>query len=162
MKLRIQTLAVLTSLTFIFPVGALAEQKIVREVPLKAAENFEGTRVAFTPGDKYHNVTLMISGPADYYAEVFSRSGIPEISLGKHGKVVDGFFNYQMTAATSQVVEIVNRRLNNGREDILGKVPSKRNVGAALSGTFCVEDGKIRPFKDIPEEGKGGDREKAQ
>ncbi len=134
----------------LLPGIALAEQTVTREQPILASEQFEGTRVSFKPGARYSNATLIITGPADYQAEVFNRSTLPSLDLRKYGKVVDGYFRYQLTAATDQKVEILNPGLNNGRDDI----PGAKMLGANLSGVFCVKDGVIVKVEDIPE-GKG-------
>lgn len=134
----------------LLPGMALAEQSVVKEVKISASEQFEGLRVAFKPGAKYSNATLIITGPAEYQAEVFNKSTLPSLDLQKYGKVVDGNFRYQLIAATDKRIEILNPGLNNGRDDI----PGSKMVGAQLSGVFCVKNGKIVPFEDIPE-GKG-------
>ncbi len=153
MKFRWPTLGALASIAVILPGTSLALEQLTREQPIAAKELFEGTVVSFEPGGKYQNVTLIVTGPRNYQAEVFSKSGLPSIPLEKFGKLVDGVFNYQLTAGTFEEIEIINPGLNNGRDD------SRRTntVGAQLSGRFCIKDGVIVALKDIPEE--GGNRE---
>ncbi|MEX0343966.1 MAG: hypothetical protein AB3N20_03520 [Rhizobiaceae bacterium] len=134
----------------LLPGIAQAGQTAIKEEKIVATEVFEGLRVAFKPGAKYANATLIITGPADYQAEVFNKSTLPSINLEKYGKVVDGNFRYQLIASTGKKIEILNPGLNNGRDDI----PGSKLAGAQLSGIFCVKNGKIVPFEDIPE-GKG-------
>lgn len=151
MTKRWLTIGVLAGAALLLPGIAQAGQTIIKEVRIAASEQFEGTRVAFKAGGKYENATLIITGPAEYQAEIFNRSSLPSIQLDKYGKVVDGIFHYQLTAAISgSRIEILNPGLNNGRDDI----PGAKMAGAQLSGTFCVKDGKIQPFEDIPE-GRG-------
>ena len=134
----------------LLPGMAHAEQTVVKEQSIVASELFEGTRVAFKAGARYSNATLIITGPADYQAEVFNRATLPSLDLQKYGKVVDGYFRYQLIAATDQKVEILNPGLNNGRDDI----PGAKMLGAQLSGVFCVKDGVIAKVENLPE-GKG-------
>ncbi len=148
MKLRILNIGALACAALMLPAIAHGGQTIVKEERLAASEAFEGTRLAFKPRGKYSNATLIVTGPAEYYAEIYNPSSLPSLNLEKYGKVVDGFFSYQLIAATDKKIEILNPGLNNGRDDI----PGAKRVGVQLSGTFCIKNGVIAPFEDIPEE----------
>ena len=141
------SIGAITGAALLLPDIAFAEQTVIKEEPIAATELFEGTRVAFKPGAKYSNATLIVTGPADYQAEVFNRASLPSLDLRKYGKLVDGYFHYQLTAATDKKVEILNPGLNNGRDDI----PGTKMLGANLSGVFCVKDGVIVKVDNIPE-----------
>ncbi len=153
MKLSLSALAALAGVALVSPGTSLALEEFTPEVPIDAKEKFDGTLVSFRAGEtgeRYRNVTLIITGPRDYQAEVFSRDSLPSIPLENFGKLVDGVINYHMTAATKETLEIINPGLNNGRDGN----SRPRTVGAQLSGRFCIKDGRIVRFKDILEKEK--------
>lgn len=148
MKIPWPALGALAGIALILPGSSSAFETITREKPIAATQVFGGTTVAFKPGGIYKNVTLIVTGPADYQAEVFKKDGIPSISLERFGKAIDGTFSYHMTAATTEISQIINPGLNNGRDDI----PGTKAVGAALSGQFCIKNGVIAEFDPRPED----------
>jgi hypothetical protein len=125
-----------------------AEPPAEKREPL-AVEAFSGNTVMFDLTGAYHNVTVTVVGPWNYHAEAFAKKGVPPIELERYGKVLDGLYHYELTAASSGKLVEVRPGLNNGR----GQAPRTRQYQAAeLTGSFRVEDGKILPRDDTPEE----------
>ncbi len=90
-----------------------------------SAEKLGGTKVGFLLKDLLGNATLTVSGPDSYHASAFSKSGALAIDLGESGRVEDGLYTYQITAATADLAT-VRTPLNNGRD----KEPKQQRVGA--------------------------------
>lgn len=107
---------------------------------LPATEQFSGTKIGFQLKDGYASVRLSVSGPKDFHASVFARSGVPTIDLRKYGKVEDGPYVYELTAATAEKME-ARTKLDDGR----GAGARTAYRGVATSGTFMVKDGAIVP-----------------
>ena len=95
--------------------------------------------VAFMLKRPLSNSTLSVSGPDDFHARVYSKSGEVAIDLGKFGALEDGVYHYDITAATDQPAK-VRTPLDNGRDAKANVAP---RLGVAMSGTFTVKDGKI-------------------
>jgi hypothetical protein len=85
------------------------------------------------------NATLRVSGPNGFYMQTFSRSGSVALQLGAAGRLPDGLYHYEVTAATAQRVPNPNRLLNSGRMN----EPAMVNVGTSRFGTFNVKNGAI-------------------
>ena len=109
-----------------------------------AAEQFGGTSIGFLLKSSLSRATLSVSGPDAFHASVYSESGAIALDLGKFGPVEDGFYKYEITAATDQPMR-VRTPLNNGRDE---KVKFTLHKGVAMNGTFRVKDGKI--VKPVP------------
>jgi hypothetical protein len=99
------------------------------------------------------NATLTITGPDGFYRQTFSRSGSVALQLGAAGRLPDGIYNYEVTAATGQKVPNRNT-LDNGR----GQEPAMVAVGVTRSGTFLVKNGAIVQTPATLE-GASGDRD---
>ena len=82
--------------------------------------------------------TLTVTGPDGFHMQTFSRGGSVALQLGAAGRLPDGIYNYEVTAAAGQKVPNRNT-LDNGR----GKEPAMVNVGVTRSGTFLVKNGAI-------------------
>ena len=106
---------------------------------LTADQRFTETGVAFDLKGPYSNVTLTVSGPDDFHASAFSRSGAPAIDLRRVGAVADGAYTYQLTAATGEKVK-TRTPLDDGRDRRATSEPLK---GVSTSGTFHVRNGVI-------------------
>ncbi|MGH6926328.1 MAG: hypothetical protein ACRED5_21575, partial [Propylenella sp.] len=68
--------------------------------------------------------TLTVTGPDGFYRQTFSRGGSVALQLGAAGRLPDGIYNYEVTAATGQKVPNRNT-LDNGR----GQEPAMVAVG---------------------------------
>jgi hypothetical protein len=71
--------------------------------------------------------------------QTFSRSGSVALQLGAAGRLPDGLYHYEVTAATAQKVANPNRLMNSGRMN----EPAMVNVGTSRFGTFNVKNGAI-------------------
>lgn len=122
---------------------------------LEARVRLVGERVAFDVDGRYTNYMLTISGPEGYLASAEGARSAPTVRLADHGAVVDGRYQFQLTAATDRIDPSARQvdQSANGREPGAG-LP---RIGAALSGSFVVEDGRIKTFEQIdePEPGDG-------
>lgn len=114
-----------------------------------AQERFAGDVVQVFLDGKVHNTTLSVAGPGGFYAEAYAKKGVPMIKLSRYGKVDDGVYRWQVTAATSEMVDVRSNGLNNGRA---ASAPTRMNKGTSESGMFRVENGAILPKSDATEE----------
>ena len=90
-----------------------------------------------------HNVTLRVTGPNGYNASTYSKKGVPSLDLAGHGKLNDGTYRYEITAASGETVDM-DTGLDNGRGDNERKTIQK---GISVSGGFEVAEGKIKSKK---------------
>jgi hypothetical protein len=104
-----------------------------------AAEQMGGTTVGFVLKNSYSNATLSVSGPNGFHASTSSKGGAVAIDLTQIGSLADGTYNYQLTAASSELVRVTNS-LDNGRS---GERRAFANKPGAKSGTFNVKGGRI-------------------
>jgi hypothetical protein len=88
------------------------------------------------PGGAYSNGVLTVLGANGFAASVHSRAGLP--ALANFGRLPDGDYTYQLSAATNQVVKASSAETNGRRRAALGL-----RKGAAASGTFRVVGGAI-------------------
>jgi hypothetical protein len=93
------------------------------------------------------NATLRVSGPNGFYMQTFSRSGSVALQLGAAGRLPDGLYHYEVTAATAQRVPNPNRMMGSGRAD----EPAMVSVGTLRFGTFNVKNGAIVLPRAVPE-----------
>lgn len=120
-----------------------AQTYLAKKQP-QAVEKFSDERVEFSLEDAprdIHNITVTIIGPNGYHANVFSKRNLPALKLPNYGKMLDGSYQYEITAASGETVEIQSQ-LDNGR----GK--NERNVlqrTIVVTGSFEVADGVIKP-----------------
>ena len=124
--------------------AAVGMSSACRADDIVAAEQFDGTKLGFLLKSSLSNATLSVSGPDAFHASVFSKTGAIALDLRKLGLVEDGFYRYQISAATDQPMR-VRTPLNNGRDEKVKFTPRK---GVTMSGTFLVKDGKI--VKPVP------------
>jgi hypothetical protein len=130
-------LGLMTCAAIALPTACLAAEDMV------AAEQFSGANVGFLLKGPLSDVTLSVSGPDEFHASVFSRSGAVAIDLSKSGPLEDGIYHYELTAATDQPAT-VRPSLDDGR-DPQQQIKPRKSMG--MSGTFMVKDGKI--FKSV-------------
>ena len=107
---------------------------------LKVTERFKGTTVGFDLGGTFGNVMLSISGPNAFHASATSRTGSPEIDLGRYGPIDDGQYGYHLTASTEERQRI-RTPLDDGRSGGPSATPAFKTVSA--SGVINVKDGVI-------------------
>jgi len=100
-----------------------------------------------------HNTTLSIVGPGDYYAQAYTEAGIPVIQLSEYGKVVDGTYIWQVTAATDELIEVQDDGLRSrSTEHGNSSGTMTINKGTAESGSFRVQNGVILPKSKVTRE----------
>jgi len=93
------------------------------------------------------NATLIVVAPNGKRSEVFADAGTPVFYLTGRD-VLDGFYGFELNAATKERVKIVNA-LNNGRGD---KADTEQSKPFYMTGAFLVERGVIVTPKDMKEE----------
>jgi len=96
------------------------------------------------------NATWTISQPDGEIIQIFAPSGTPVFQL-VGGRVIDGAYRYELTAATAEKVAITNKQ-NNGRGD------AARDHGLKsfqMSGVFHVQRGVIVVPELIKEKEEG-------
>ncbi len=138
------TLALGLGLTLLAAPAALAQDV---EVRLQAGS------LSFTGGQGYTNAVLQITGPDDFETEETASRGLPVFRV-QGGRMKDGFYQYNLTAATDEKVEI-KRQVDNGRGE------AQRNYVLKpfhLSGMFEISRGTIVPAEEM-KEGADGDSE---
>ena len=94
------------------------------------------------------NVMLTISGPREYLVQMRTRGDLPKLELRKFGKLFDGEYTWEITAATDEVVEVNSTVDANGRD---AKARGKRRLFVAQSGAFRVRDGEVQQYSDKEE-----------
>lgn len=93
------------------------------------------------------NATLTIVAPDGQITELFTASGTPVFQLSGN-EVLDGIYNYELSAATEKQVKIINSA-NNGRGDAARDSAAKPYNAW---GAFTVERGVIITPEDISED----------
>ncbi len=121
-----------------------------------AEERFSGDVVQVVLAGQVHNTTLSIAGPGGYYAQAFAKAGSPMIKLSQHGKVADGIYIWQVTAATDEMIEVRDEGLRSGSTNNSGYRRASQgmitiNKGTAESGSFRVQNGAILPRSNASE-----------
>ena len=120
-----------------------------------AKEDFSGTSLRFALEQDVFNITLKVSGPKGYHASEFIKNGSPKLNLTKHGKVRDGLYKYEITAALENEFVELNNTLDNGRGD---NAKDKLNKSVYQNGKFHIVDGEITPIENLSEkEGQDSD-----
>ncbi len=123
---------------------------------ISAEERFSGDVVQVVPDGQVFNTTLSIAGPNGYYAQAYAKAGTPMIKLSQHGKVADGIYIWQVTAATDEMIEVPDEGLRSGSSNSSGYLSTspgmiRVNKGTAESGSFRVQNGSILPKSDATE-----------
>ncbi len=120
----------------LFATGALAAQEVT--------ERIEGGALSFVGGQNFTNGILRITGPNDFEAEVTAIRGLPVFRAVNSGRLVDGFYQYFVSAATDEKVEIKNP-IDNGRgtaaRNYLLKPFSAQGGFQVKNGTIVAVDG---------------------
>lgn len=104
--------------------------------------------LSFSGGNNFTNAQLQITGPQGFEAEKFQPRGLPQFRIQGAGRMVDGLYQYSLSAATDEKIPLKNT-LDNGRGP---DAPQTAMRPFSMYGTFRVEKGVILP----PEDGAGG------
>ncbi len=152
MTMRWTLLPAVACLAIGLPIAGLAAET----GKLQVEEQFKDTRVGFALKDDVSNVTVVVAGPNRFRAKAFSAKGAPVLELRKFGKVSDGLYKYEITAASRDKISLVNEKLNNGRGLKARKSVSR---GVSTSGSFRIVKGRIAAEDPTPESKRESDRD---
>ncbi len=124
---------------------------------LSAEERFSGDVVQVVLAGQVFNTTLSIAGPGGYYAQAYAKAGTPMIKLSQHGKVADGVYIWQVSAATDELIEVRDKGLRSERSKSSGYLSAspgmiRINKGTAESGSFRIQNGAILPKSNATEQ----------
>ena len=100
--------------------------------------------LSFSGGSGFSNARLLITGPNDFEAEETASRGLPTFRV-RGGRMKDGFYQYNLSAATDEKVKI-KRQIDNGRGDDTRDYTLKP---FHLSGMFEISRGTIVPVEDM-------------
>lgn len=99
------------------------------------------------------NYLVKVKGPRDFDGMEFNEKESPVVDLAKFGKVVDGRYRFDISAASQELHECLDPEeleLDFGRRE---KPPEKRPIGVSASGPLIVKDGVLVIFKQDEERG---------
>ncbi|MCO5164444.1 MAG: hypothetical protein M9939_25475 [Mesorhizobium sp.] len=132
---------------------ACAAPSFAQEV-LGARSAASGTKVSFVLPTGYFNATLSVAGPDGRVISASAKRGSPVIDLSGKNAMGDGVYTYQITAASPKT-KAVKADGADGREVSAAQVNMRGemsvNVGAAMSGTFLVQGGRIVDTSNMKE-----------
>ena len=103
----------------------------------------QSASVSFSGGQAYTNGKLVITGPNGFQKEETALRGLPTFRTQTAGRLVDGFYNFSVSAATDEVIPVQNT-MNNGRGADARKTEYKP---FSMFGAFRVEKGVILPVE---------------
>jgi len=115
-------------------------------------EQAAGSRLRFDADPALSNFTLSVTGPDGYHGSVTSARVPPSFRLVDHGDVLDGIYNFEMTAATPERRRDASpqQAAYNGRDPSAG---TTAYLGYTYSGAFRVVNGRIMEFDQAEQEG---------
>lgn len=115
-------------------------------------EQAAGTRIRFDADSELSNFTLSVTGPGGYHGSVTSARVPPSFRLADHGSVVDGLYQFEITAATPERRRDASpqQAAYNGRDPRAG---TTAYLGYSYSGAFRVVNGRIMEFDQAEQEG---------
>lgn len=121
---------------------------------LSARSSASGTKVSFVLPAGYFNATLSVSGPDGRVISASAKQGSPAIDISGKNAMGDGVYTYQITAASPQK-KMIKADDANGREMSAAQVNMRGemsvSVGAAMSGSFLVQGGRIVDTSNMKE-----------
>lgn len=122
-------------------------QAALAETP-KPVQQHNSNAIWFENWFGLYNATLTVVAPNGAMTSLFSEKGTPVYELQtKEKELPDGVYRYQLTAASEEMMKVVNP-INNGRD----KDPQEaKPVPFLLNGYFFVDRGVIITPKDIDE-----------
>jgi len=133
----------------------LAATLLLGHVALAATEvteRIQSGALSFTGGQGFTNAVLMITGPNDYEREETASRGLPVFRAQNSGRLVDGIYQYSLSAATDEK-ETIKNPVDNGRGTAARDYVMKP---FSMYGSFTVKKGSILPA-EAGAEGADGD-----
>lgn len=124
----------------------MATTGVAKETP-KPVQQHNSNAVWFENWSGLKNTSMTIKAPDGEIITIYAQSGTPVYQLSGD-KVQDGIYRFELSAATEEVVKIVNSQ-NNGRGE---SAKDSAAVPYRMSGQFTVSRGVIVTPKDIKEE----------
>lgn len=128
------------ALALALPVAAVAAQEVEPRI--------QSTSISFSGGQSFTNAVLTVTGPNDYMREESASRGMPIFRLQSAGRLIDGYYQFSLIAATDKEVPRKST-LNDGRGEDARRTEF---VPFSMQGAFRVEQGLIVPL----EESEGG------
>lgn len=134
----------------LYPLAFLAMTAAAPAFAADPMQQHNSNAVWFENWQELSNATLKVVAPNGKITEVFAASGTPVFQLSGR-EVLDGIYQYELNAASSERVVIVNP-IDNGRGDAASDSVAKPYN---LSGRFVVSRGAIIQPAEIKEEQEG-------
>ncbi|MFC6582714.1 hypothetical protein [Sulfitobacter aestuariivivens] len=138
MKLTLKSLTIIAAVTCS---GAIAETS---QAPV---QQHNSNALWFENWQGLSNAIMKVTDPNGKFSTIEAKSGTPVFQL-QAGEVVDGIYQYELSAATDKTQKIVNQ-VDNGRGDAARDSVA---VPFRLSGRFVVSRGVIVTPEEIKEE----------
>ncbi|MFH1795021.1 MAG: hypothetical protein ABIK36_17825 [Pseudomonadota bacterium] len=121
---------------------------------LSARSAASGTKVSFVLPAGYFNTTLSVAGPDGRVVSASAKQGSPVIDISGKNAMGDGVYTYQITAASPKKVAmkvdgVDGREISAAQVNMRGEMSVQ--VGAATSGSFLVQGGRIVDTSNLKE-----------
>jgi len=121
---------------------------------LSARSAASGTKVSFVLPAGYFNTTLSVAGPDGRVVSASAKQGSPVIDISGKNAMGDGVYTYQITAASPKKVamkvdSVDGREITAAQVNMRGEMSVQ--VGAATSGSFLVQGGRIVDTSNLKE-----------
>ena len=132
------------------PLMTVAAMALAMALPALASEpvaQHNSNALWFENWIDLNNATLKVVAPNGEIMNIYAEAGTPVFQLSGN-EVLDGVYSYELSAATSEQVKIVNP-VNNGRGD---NASDPRGVPFYATGAFTVSRGVIITPEDISED----------
>lgn len=113
---------------------------------LDAQSAAAGTKVSFVLPAGYTNATLSVAGPDGRVVSASAKQGSPVVDISGANAMGDGVYTFQITAASPKTMAVKadsadGREASGSQVNMQGEMTIR--VGAAMSGTFVVQGGRI-------------------
>lgn len=131
--------------------GAAIATSAVAQADVEA--RIQPTSLSFAGGQNYTNAVLMVTGPNEYEHEATAARGLPIFRLQSAGRLLDGYYQFSLVAATDKTVPI-KKPIDNGRGP---DAPTTQKVPFSMYGAFRVEKGRLLEVESGGESGGDSD-----
>jgi hypothetical protein len=134
-RLKLISLAMTASFAL---AGALSAQEV--------EERIQNGALSFSGGNGFTNAMLKITGPGEFEAEQTASRGLPVFRAKNSGRLLDGMYQYELSAATDEKVKI-KKPVDNGRGSATRDYTMKP---FHKYGAFLVKKGTIVSAENVP------------